>query len=92
MELNKNTQQCYINIAKELFWVYYNLEEIKTEQMFNKIKSFTYNNHLYIYQENNYCKTNNCGISSYLHSEYATTYAIKDYIEKTFFTIENYSK
>jgi hypothetical protein len=88
--VNKNTQKCYINVAKELFLLYYNQDNIKTQKMFDEIRSFTYNKYLFIYQENNYCQKNNCGISPYLHSEYATTYAIKNYIDKTFLAIENH--
>lgn len=87
---NQNTQKCYIEVAKELFLLYYNQDNIKTQKLFEEIRSFTYNNYLFIYQENNYCQKNNCGISPYLHSEYATTYTIKDYINKAFLTIENH--
>ena len=92
MEGNKITQKCYINIAKKLFFLYYNQDYNKTQKMFDNIADFTYKTHLYIYQENNYCQHNNCGTSVYLRSQYATTYAIKDYIDKTLITINNYSK
>lgn len=92
MDANQKTQKCYIDIAKELFLIFYNQNYDKTLQMFEDIADFTYKKHLFIYQENNYCKHNNCGISTYLRSQYATTYAIKDYIDKTLITISNYSE
>ena len=49
MEGNKITQKCYINIAKKLFFLYYNQDYNKTQKMFDNIADFTYKTHLYIY-------------------------------------------
>lgn len=89
MDAHKETQQCYIDVAKDLFLLYYNQEHTQTQKMFNEIADFTYKNHLYIYQESEYCKKNNCGISAYLRSQYATTHAIKDYINKTIIAVQD---
>ena len=61
-----------------------------TQKMFKEIADLAYKKHLFIYQENNYCKNNNCGTSTYLRSQYATTQIIRDYLDKTFITIKNY--
>ena len=90
MDANQKTQKCYINIAKEFFLIFYNQNYDKTLQMFEEIADFAYKKHLFIYQENNYCKHNNCGTSTYLRSQYAATYAIKDYIDKSLITIHHY--
>lgn len=56
MDAHKKTQQCYMDVAKDLFLLYYNQEQTQTQKMFNEIANFTYKNHLYIYQESEYCK------------------------------------
>ena len=90
MNANNETQKCYIDIAKELYLIYYKQDYISTQKMFEEIADLAYKKHLFIYQENNYCKNNNCGTSTYLRSQYATTQTIKDYLDKTFITIKNY--
>ena len=90
MNANNETQKCYIDIAKELYLIYYEQDYISTQKMFKEIADLAYKKHLFIYQENNYCKNNNCGTSTYLRSQYATTQIIRDYLDKTFITIKNY--
>lgn len=89
-ELHKSTQNCYTEVAKRIFLKFYNLDEQQANQKIEDFASSIYKNYFYIYQENNYCRANNCGISAFLYSEYATTFALKDYIDMMFTALEIY--
>ena len=82
ISLNHKTQDCYVNIAKKMFTKFYGQSEDKTVKQMAEYINFMYEQYLFIYGDTNFCKKNNCGISPYLYSEYAATYAIKDYIFK----------
>ena len=66
------------------------MDEQQANQKIEDFASSIYKNYFYIYQENNYCRANNCGISAFLYSEYATTFALKDYIDMMFTALEIY--
>ena len=63
----------------------------KQKQLNNSIHTvkFIYNQYLFVYSETSYCKKNNCGVSPYLYSEYATTQQLSDYIAKLITYITN---
>lgn len=82
MHTHKNTQQCYKKIAIDLFQNYYSLSKTDAETRFDTIQNVIHNQYLFIYNENDYCKKSNCGVSSNLYSEYATTQALYNYINK----------
>ena len=82
MKTNKITQQCYKNIAVKLFEKFYNLSSDKAKNKFDEYYYFMYKQHLFIYADTAYCKQNNCGLSLYLYSEYATTEELYNYIDK----------
>lgn len=82
MKIQKNIQQCYKELAVELFENFFGLPETKAIEQFDTYSKFIYNQYFFIYGETNYCKKNNCGVSPYLYSEYATTQQLNDYITK----------
>lgn len=79
--LHHEVQKCYVDIGIDLFKKFYNLKDEAAKEKLSKIITFAYDNYLFIYAETNFCNENNCGISPYLYSEYATTALLKDYIE-----------
>lgn len=89
MRMQKNIQNCYKELAVELFENFYGLSETKAIKQFDTYSKFIYNQYLFIYSETSYCKKNNCGVSPYLYSEYATTQQLGDYITKLITYITN---
>ena len=88
ISLNHKTQDCYIKIAKKMFTKFYGQSEDRTVKQMTEYINFMYEQYLFIYGNTNFCKKNNCGISPYLYSEYAATYAVKDYIFKAITAID----
>ncbi len=82
MITNKNAQLCYKKIAIDLFKNYYDFSEYDAEKKFDMFQKFLYEQYSFIYNESNYCKRNNCGISLHLYSEYATTQELHTYVNK----------
>lgn len=82
IDLNKKVQQCYKQILQEIFVSYYDLDAKSAEEKINTFTSFIYDEYFFMYTESKYCKEN-CGIAPYLYSEYATTYSLQTYIDKT---------
>ncbi len=82
MQAHKDVRQCYKQIAVEIFKKYYGLSENDAEKRYDILQNFTYNQYLFIYTENDYCKEKGCGVSIYLYSEYATTQSLHNYIKK----------
>lgn len=89
MIIQKNIQQCYKELTVELFENFYGLPETKAIEQFDTYSKFIYNQYLFVYSETSYCKKNNCGVSPYLYSEYATTQQLSDYIAKLITYITN---
>ena len=79
---NKNIQLCYKQIAIDLFKHYYNISAPDAEIKFDTLLKNVYQQYSFIYNENSYCKNNNCGISTDLYSEYATTQELHHYLHK----------
>ena len=82
MQTQKNIQQCYKEIAVDLFENFYGLSEIKAKEQFDVYNKFIYNQYLFVFLEMKYCQQNNCGVSPYLYSEYATTQEMHNYVNK----------
>ena len=82
MQAHRDVRQCYKQIAIELFNKFYGLPENDAERKYDIFQKFMYDKYLFIYTENNYCKKNNCGVSVYLYTEYATTQGLYNYIDK----------
>ncbi len=78
--LHHEVQKNYVDIGIDLFAEFYNLEDEAAQEKLSKFITVAYDNYLFIYAETNFCRGNNCGISPYLYSEYATTELLKDYI------------
>ena len=80
--INKEAQQCYKSTAIKILTQFYNLSEKDAQAKIDKYISFIYDEYLFLYNNTNYCKQNNCGVSPYLYSEYTTTQELYDYIYK----------
>ncbi len=89
ISLNHKTQDCYVETAKNIFAKFYGQSEEKTTKKMAEYIKFLYEHYLFIYGDTDFCKKNNCGISPYLYSEYATTQAVEDYVFKALKSIEN---
>ena len=88
ISLNQKAQDCYVNVAKNIFAEFYGQSEEKTSEKMAEYIKFMYEQYLFIYRDTNFCKKNNCGISPYLYSEYATTHAVEDYVFKALKSVE----
>ena len=82
MRAHENVRRCYKQIAVDLFNKFYGISEKEAEIKYDNFQKFIYEQYLFIYTESNYCKKNNCGVSLYLYSEYATTQELRNYISK----------
>lgn len=82
MQAHKNVQKCYKQTAIELFKTFYELSEKDAEKKYDTFQKFMYDQYLFVYTESDYCKKNNCGVSVYLYSEYATTQELYSYVNK----------
>lgn len=81
-------QKCYKNVAVKLFEKFYGLSSEEASTKIDEYNKFIYNQYLFIYNDTSYCKQNNCGVSPYLYSEYATTQSIQDYIQRIIKSID----
>jgi hypothetical protein len=88
MELNHNTQNCYIEVAQKIFSKYYNQDNETTQKKLQKFVSYTYEQYLFLYNDNIFCTKNNCGLSPYLYSEYTTTQMLENYLKKALNAVE----
>ena len=79
---NKNAQRCYKDEAVKVLTKFYNLSEQDAQNKIDKYVNFIYDEYLFLYNDTNYCKQNNCGVSPYLYSEHTTTQELYDYIYK----------
>ena len=75
-------QKCYKAVAVNLFEKFYGLSTKAAEEKIDEYNKFMYNQYLFIYNDTSYCKKNNCGVSPYLYSEYATTQSMQNYIQR----------
>ena len=75
-------QKCYKDVAVKLFEKFYGLSLKEASKKIDEYNKFTYNQYLFIYNDTSYCKQNNCGVSPYLYSEYATTQNMQNYIQR----------
>lgn len=82
-------QKCYKNVAVKLFEKFYGLSPKEASTKIDEYNKFMYNQYLFIYNDTSYCKQNNCGVSPYLYSEYATTRELGIYIQKIITYIKN---
>lgn len=82
MKANLDTQQCYKNVALQLFQTYYGLSFSDSEKRFDDYHQFIYNQYLFIFAETTFCKKENCGISIDLYTQFTTTKEIYNYIDK----------
>jgi len=89
MQAHKNIQRCYKKVAVELFYNYYNLTEKKAKEKVNALQKVISEQYTFIYNENTYCRKNNCGVSLNLYSEYATTQELYNYINKIITFVAN---
>ncbi|MBR1649116.1 MAG: hypothetical protein IJ689_05915 [Alphaproteobacteria bacterium] len=80
MEAHKTVQKCYKQIVTEMFEKFYGLSGKEAQERFDSYSKFIYEQYFFLFSETNHCKKNNCGLSLYLYSEYATTKQIQDYI------------
>lgn len=79
-DLHHKTRDCYKEVGKQVLKQHYGLSDKEAEGQLNEYSNYTYNKYLFIYADSNYCRENNCGVSPYLYSEYATSKALEDYI------------
>lgn len=79
-DLHHKTRECYKDVGIKVLREYYNLSDKEAKERLNQYGDYIYNSYLFIYNNNEYCLQNNCGVSPYLYSEYATTEAMRDYI------------
>ena len=89
MSTHKNTQQCFQKVATKLFTNFYGLSEKEANKKFEDFHKFTYDQYFFIFAETDFCKKNNCGLSLYLYSQYATTEELHNFIDKTITYIKN---
>ena len=82
ININKKAQQCYKDEAVKVLTQFYNLSEQDAQNKIDKYVSFIYDEYLFLYNNTNYCKQNNCGVSPYLYSEYTTTQELYNYVYK----------
>lgn len=82
MSLNYKTQKCYVKIMADVFSEFYGQDKEEASEKANKYVKFMREQYLFIYGDTIYCRKNNCGISPYLYSEYATTQALENYVTK----------
>ncbi len=82
MNAHKDLQICYKDVARSLFVKYYGLTTEEAEKKFDDYSKFIYSQYAFIYGESNFCKKNNCGVSVYLYSEYATSHELDAYVNK----------
>ncbi len=82
INLNHQTQNCYLKIANEIYQKHYSQNVQKAESNLKNYVKLTYEQYLRTYSETDFCIQNNCGISPYLYSEYATTQTLEFYINK----------
>ena len=75
-------QKCYKNVAVKLFEKFYGLSLKEASNRIDEYNKFIYDQYLFIYNDTSYCKQNNCGVSPYLYSEYATTQSLQKYIQR----------
>lgn len=80
IDLHHKTRDCYKDVGEIIITEYYNLSDREARERLNQYDNYMYDNYLFVYNETNYCRKNNCGVSPYLYSEYATTEALKNYI------------
>ena len=79
MQVHEDLQKCYIDVATEIFEIYYTDNK---KLMFEKINSYikdTYEYNILIYYNSNHCK-NNCGLLGYLYAKQATSYDLQNYL------------
>lgn len=89
MSTHKNTQQCFQKVATKLFTNFYGLSEKEANKKFEDFHKFIYDQYFFIFAETDFCKKNNCGLSLYLYTEYATTEELHNFIDKTITYIKN---
>ena len=89
MSAHHEVQACYKKVAVELFHKFYNLSETEATQKFDNYIKFIYDQYLFIFAETDYCNKENCGVSVYLYSEYATSQQILYYVNKIVTYIKN---
>lgn len=80
MSLNYKTQKCYVKIMTDIFSEFYGQDKEKASEKANEYINFMREQYMFIYGDTNYCRKNNCGISPYLYSEYATTQALENHV------------
>ena len=81
-DINKEMQLCYKNAAVKILTQFYNVSEKDAQNKIDTYVSFIYDEYLFLYNNTNYCKQNNCGVSPYLYSEYTTTQELYNYVYK----------
>ncbi len=89
MSAHREVQTCYKKVAVELFHKFYNLSETEATQKFDNYAKFIYEQYLFIFAETDYCNKENCGVSVYLYSEYATSQQTLYYVNKIITYIKN---
>jgi len=88
--ISYKTQQCYKDIAINIFTKYYNLTTKTANQKVDDFTKYIYEQYLFITSEVEYCKQHNCGTSVYLYSEYATINALEDYVNRLIITLQTH--
>ena len=78
----KELQQCYKKTALDILEIFYGLSAEDAEKKLDEYNDFLYKQYGFIFGKTTYCKKNNCGISIYLYTEYATSQALADYVHK----------
>ncbi len=87
MNLNQETQKCIKGVGVQILQKFYALSEGTAQNKLNDFSRFIYDNYLFVSNNTIYCTQNNCGGSPYLNSEYTTTQALNDYVQKMINTI-----
>ena len=63
-DINKETQLCYKNTAVKILTQFYNVSEKDAQNKIDEYVNFIYDEYLFLYNNTNYCKQNNCGVNT----------------------------
>ena len=80
--VHNDVTKCYKKVATDLLQNFYGLSNHEADKKYDDYVNFVYDQYLFLYNDNTYCKKNNCGVSPYLYSDYATTQDIHNYIQR----------
>lgn len=88
IDAHHNVQNCYKEIAVELFIKFYELSPQEATKRFDTFSNAIYEQYQFVFGNTNYCKNNNCGIGIHLYTNYVTSEELHNYVNKIINSVE----